>query len=352
MVKDSDCLAQEAMMYLLIALLLSFGAVIQRSPDVWHDRSPHQVRFVTIEEGVRLEVLDWGGTGRPLVLLAGLGNTAHIFDDFALKLNKTNHVYGITRRGYGMSSHPDSGYNGQRLADDVIKVIESLGLVSTVLAGHSIAGEELTAIGAQHSNRIGGLIYLDALSDPTTDWSDYNALLQKLPSMKNPPPRPPRGETNPTFQAWLDWQKGANGYTFPEAELHNVYEALPDGRMSFARTPVRIGDAIRAQALKPDYAKIRVPVLALIQGSPSIEERLSEYMLTGDQDRLAVERFWNMDKSYWKKFILDLKNGVPGARVIELPHPDHFVFFADQAQVLREMGTFLAGLDSRRRSRK
>jgi hypothetical protein len=25
-------------------------------------------------------VLDWGGTGRNLVLFAGLGNTAHVFD--------------------------------------------------------------------------------------------------------------------------------------------------------------------------------------------------------------------------------------------------------------------------------
>jgi pimeloyl-ACP methyl ester carboxylesterase len=201
-------------MYPLIAVLLSLGIGVQRSSDVWHDPSPHRVQFITVEQDVRLEVLDWGGTGRPIVLLAGLGNTAHVFDDFALKLSKTNHVYGITRRGYGMSSHPDSGYNGQRLADDVLQVIESLGLRSPVLAGHSIAGEELTALGAQHSDRIGGLVYLDALSDPTTDWTEYNALLQKLPPMRNPT-RPPRGETNPTFQAWLDWQRGANGFTFP-----------------------------------------------------------------------------------------------------------------------------------------
>src|SRR5258707_4207643 len=30
-------------------------------------------------------VLDWGGSGRPVVLLAGLGFTAHVFDGFAEK---------------------------------------------------------------------------------------------------------------------------------------------------------------------------------------------------------------------------------------------------------------------------
>jgi non-heme chloroperoxidase len=50
------------------------------------DATPHSVRFIPVEQNVKLEVLDWGGTGRPLVLLAGLGDTAHAFDRFALKL--------------------------------------------------------------------------------------------------------------------------------------------------------------------------------------------------------------------------------------------------------------------------
>src|SRR5437899_4830615 len=47
-------------------------------PDAvaWPDPSKHDVKFVTVEEGVRLEVLDWGGSGRPVVLLAGSGNSA------------------------------------------------------------------------------------------------------------------------------------------------------------------------------------------------------------------------------------------------------------------------------------
>jgi pimeloyl-ACP methyl ester carboxylesterase len=60
--------------------------------------------MVSVEKGVSLEVLDWGGTGRPLVLLTGLGDTAHVFDEFAPKLTASYHVYGITRRGRGASS--------------------------------------------------------------------------------------------------------------------------------------------------------------------------------------------------------------------------------------------------------
>src|ERR1700722_12054445 len=38
------------------------------------DPSPHTKQFVTVDKDVKLEVLDWGGSGRPLVLLTGLGN--------------------------------------------------------------------------------------------------------------------------------------------------------------------------------------------------------------------------------------------------------------------------------------
>src|SRR5436305_4222626 len=53
--------------------------------------SKHTVQFVAVEPGVKLEVLDWGGKGRPMVLLTGLGNNAHIFDGFAETLARKYH---------------------------------------------------------------------------------------------------------------------------------------------------------------------------------------------------------------------------------------------------------------------
>jgi len=146
----------------------------------WQDPSKHGVQFVAVEDGVRLEVLDWGGPGRPIVLLAGLGFSAHVFDGFAEKLTDTYHVYGITRRGYGASSRPKSGYTEERLAEDDLRVFEALGLASPVVAGHSVAGNELSELGIHHYDRIGGLVYLDALNDAGDDWTDYDALSAKL----------------------------------------------------------------------------------------------------------------------------------------------------------------------------
>jgi non-heme chloroperoxidase len=114
----------------------------------WGDPSPHTAHFVAVEKEVRLEVLDWGGSGRPLVLLPGGGNTAHVFDDLAPKLTPVSHVYAITRRGFGASGFSPSANAVDRLRDDVLAVIDGLELERPVLAGHSIAGAELSAVAA------------------------------------------------------------------------------------------------------------------------------------------------------------------------------------------------------------
>ncbi len=79
-------------------------------------------------------------------------------DHFAPKLTGTYHVYGITRRGFGASSLPDSGYSADRLGDDVLEVIDDLRLTRPILVGHSIAGEELSSVGSRHAEKVAGLV--------------------------------------------------------------------------------------------------------------------------------------------------------------------------------------------------
>ena len=129
------------------------------------DRIRHAIQFVTVEDNVKLEVVDWGGSGRALILLAGGNNHAHSFDKFAGKLTGAYHVYGITRRGSGASSVPPptrANYAADRLGDDVLAVIAALNLDRPILVGHSLAGQELSSVGSRHPEKVSGLIYLDA----------------------------------------------------------------------------------------------------------------------------------------------------------------------------------------------
>jgi non-heme chloroperoxidase len=80
----------------------------------------------------------------------------------ASKLAASYHVYGITRRGFGASSAPSSGYSPDRLGDDILSVMDTLKIKRPVLVGHSIAGEELSNVGWRRPEILTGMIYLDA----------------------------------------------------------------------------------------------------------------------------------------------------------------------------------------------
>ena len=115
-------------------------------------------QFVTVDKDVTLEVINWGGSGQPVVLLAGMGNTAHIFDMLAHKLTPVYHVYGITRRGFGISSAPESGYSVDRLGDDVfLRLHLDLGVQQRESAGlrpASSSGRRPQQMKSSHLDRI------------------------------------------------------------------------------------------------------------------------------------------------------------------------------------------------------
>ena len=314
----------------------------------WTDPSKHAAQLVTVEEGVRLEVLDWGGAGRAIVLLAGSGNSAHIFDEFAPKLRQFCHVYGITRRGFGASSQPDSGYDDQRLADDVLAVIDSLRIPSPVLVGHSMAGQEMTTLGRQHSDRLSGLVYLDAHGDPGDDPGSDPAWLElqkKLPDgVRNPPRQPFNGDTR-TFAGYRAAMLQNQGFTFPEAEFRNTYQTNPDGtrgRYKSQDIPPKIGKL----QIPKDFTGIRVPVLAMFEFPRTIKDypRPGEYKPANEEERAAIATFLSATKTIADRWSAKLVKAVPSTRLLDLPGAGHYVFLTREAEVIRGIREFLASL--------
>jgi non-heme chloroperoxidase len=331
----------------LIAAAVLFNCALvgfaQGEPPPWHDPSPHIVRFVTVDAGVQLEVLDWGGSGRNIVLLTGSGNTAHVFDDFAVKLNGKYHVYGITRRGFGISSHPTSGYTDQRLADDVLQVLDSLNIQKPILVGHSLAGSEMTTLGSEHSDRLAGLVYLDAGDDPG-DFSGKNpayiALFKNLgPLMRA---APPSDADKKSFQGMLEWQMRTMRFTFPEADWRNQYDTNPDGSVGRNRTPYSIRKAIDVGTKKRDYSNITVPILYLPASPPSARGR-SQYYLFKPQNaeqRAELQRIYDADRVYLNRYESNMRTAKGGVRIVELHAADHYVYFTNERQVLGEIRRF------------
>ena len=276
------------------------------------DPSPHQVRWVTVDSSVKLEVLDWGGSGPPLVLLACYLST-HVYDEFAPKLTDQAHVYGITRRGIGASDKPASGYSVQQSANDLFEVFNALALQQALLVGHSCAGQVLTLFAAQHGDRLRGLVYLDGATDPTVSPADVGA---PMPDLATLPRREP----------------GKRDWAFPGA----LDQEQPD--------PV-IRRAITVDArMKPDYARVRVPVLAIYVGQRSFEEVVAGYTIQNDQERAALRQEYAATRALYTRWQQVLRSGIPTARIVELTGANLFMFLSNEADVLREIRAFAATL--------
>jgi pimeloyl-ACP methyl ester carboxylesterase len=310
---------------------------------LWNSATSYTVRFITVDEDVQLEVVDWGGAGRPVVLLAGLGDTAHVFDRFAAKLTQEYHVYGITRRGFGASSVPAEGYSADRLGDDVLAVIDALKLDRPVLVGHSIAGEELSSVGSRHPEKVAGLVYLDAAYsyayyDPAR--GDFNidlfALSENMDRLKPGSglrdPRPVLEEivaSLPGFERVLRQQlKDLEALPAPRAANPPAAAGAPQA----SRPGEAAARAIMAGQQK--YTAIRAPILAIYalphdMGSDNPEGARAQARDITDITGPRANAF---------------EAGVPSAHVVRLPHASHYVFRSNEADVLREINTFVRGL--------
>jgi non-heme chloroperoxidase len=96
--------------------------------------------FVEVEPGVSLFVRDVGH-GRPVVLLHGWALGHELWDRQVHEIVSAGmRAVALDLRGHGASSKPSEGYGVERLPDNVIAVIEALGLERVVLVGWSIGG--------------------------------------------------------------------------------------------------------------------------------------------------------------------------------------------------------------------
>jgi non-heme chloroperoxidase len=314
-------------MRIYLFAMICMAAVMTQS---WaaEDVSPHKIKFITVEKDVQLEVLDWGGDGQSIVFLSGLGDTGHAFDAFAPKFTNKHHVYSITRRGFGASSKPSptrENYDADRLADDVLTVLDELRLQRPILVGHSIAGNELSSIGGRHPEKVAALIYLDATDgvgfysteSPVTvriDAAVVQRALDELPFASSARKRELTKELEkilPQFEKSLQWSAdSAQGIEWP------TYEKTPDAL---------IVETVRQGARM--YSSIHAPALVIIAFPWACPSPCPVGRKANDEGRA--------------KMVDAVRAGWPEAKVVTIPNSRHDVYRFNEAEVFREMNTFM-----------
>jgi non-heme chloroperoxidase len=345
---------------LVLACLIVVPAVAAVQQAEWKDLSPHKASLVTVEDGVQLEVLDWGGSGPAVVLLAGLGATAHQYDDLAPALAARYRVVGLTRRGHRGSSPAPAGYGSARLAEDVLRVIDAVGFNNAIVIGHSFAGEEMHVLGARHSAKIRGLVYVDAAFDrgDDSDSEAYSAVARTVPTA--PTPQPADLASFTALRAYLEKHGGA----WPEGYVRSRFRTNPDGSVGGLWSPdVSIRQAMTREiqaAYKPyNPERIRVPALAIY----AVPKSADDLMRRGSSDRSAfpelvaraaddpairerVEQLYLLTRDRVHKHEQWFEAFAERGRVVELSG-SHDLIVSNPREVLQQIEAFVSSLPER-----
>ena len=100
------------------------------------------------------------GEGRPLVLIPGFGLNHEVWEGQVRALVEEHRVVCIDLRGTGRSDKPTGGYGIDRLADDVLEVLESLDLQEVTLVGWSFGGQVAFRLAARSPERLRQLVLI------------------------------------------------------------------------------------------------------------------------------------------------------------------------------------------------
>lgn len=191
--------------------------------------------FFTASDGARIHYMELGA-GTPVVLIHGYTANAEwkwFKPGIAPVLAKHYRVVAIDARGHGRSDKPhDPAKYGPQMAEDVIELMDHLGIEKAHVHGYSMGGGILTQILARHPERVITAIYGGsgvAETDP--------ARQAEVP----PDPDPEKAPGNPRSEPWADYP----GFDRAALDAVRQYPWTDDQR------------AI-------DLAEVHVPVLALV----------------------------------------------------------------------------------------
>lgn len=104
------------------------------------------------------------GTGEPLLLLHGFGGCGRVWEPFVEALAKQYRVIIPDLRGHGGSTNPKGTFTHRQSGDDVLALIDHLGLTRVRAMGISTGGMTLLHVATKYPERIEAMVLIGATS--------------------------------------------------------------------------------------------------------------------------------------------------------------------------------------------
>jgi non-heme chloroperoxidase len=117
------------------------------------------VKSVELPTGVTLPYVEQGDpTGVPVVLLHGITDSWRSFEPVLPYLPNSIRAFALTQRGHADAGRPAAGYKPRDFAADVAAFLDSQGLESAVIAGHSMGSTVALRFALDYPQRTRGLV--------------------------------------------------------------------------------------------------------------------------------------------------------------------------------------------------
>jgi pimeloyl-ACP methyl ester carboxylesterase len=169
---------------------------------------------VRIGDGLHIPYLEQGNPdGVPVVLLHGLTDSHRSYEPVLAELPDALHVIAPTARGHGDAGKPEGGYDAARMAEDVVDVMDALGIERAVLAGHSMGSWSARRVAAAHPDRVLGLVLAGAFGS-FHDKPDMHELLADFDELADP--------IDPAYAR--AWQDSTLALPTPESFMEMIVE--------------------------------------------------------------------------------------------------------------------------------
>ncbi|MFI5734829.1 alpha/beta fold hydrolase [Kribbella sp. NPDC051587] len=173
----------------------------------------------------------------PVVLLHGLSGNITRWDHIAPELAKHRRVLALDQRGHGASARTPS-YSFESMRDDLLEFVDALALPPFLLVGHSMGGTVAALFAEHHSDRLTGLVLVDApppdgdgdwtvparpSEDPGFDWDCLPAIFAQLAD-----PDPSYVADLPKIAVPALILGGGSTSPVPQEKLAAAADAIPD----------------------------------------------------------------------------------------------------------------------------
>ncbi len=115
--------------------------------------------------GINFHYLDFGGKGLPLIFIQSFHDDASEWytgemEGVASQFTPEYRVLAITRRGWGKSDYTEWGYDVASQSEDLLAVMDALGIDEAVLIGRIPANQDMLWIAEHHPERMAAMIMI------------------------------------------------------------------------------------------------------------------------------------------------------------------------------------------------